>query len=374
MRRREDGGTRRRFPLWAVPAGLLAAVVVGLPLIQLTDTSLERSLKEDLGLVDVGCQPQTADSPGWRQFGQLPDRRDEPRGVAIDGKIYLAGGIKTITDYGRPSDVPGVPERVEVESLRAFTRFDPATGRYTELAPLPQPLNHIGFATYDGDVYVVGGHGNLLWGADPQDGFYRYAPEGPDRWVRLAPLPTARGAVAVGVVGDRLYVAGGMAAGTALTTVEAYDFGDRRWHRLADMPAPREHIAGAVLDGSFYVIGGRNRQTDALPDATRYDPATDSWEQLPDLPVPAGGMEAQPFGGAILALGGGNDRGRTVTGAVQRFDPASDRWTQLAQMRTPRHGFGSAVVGDRIYTFGGSPCALFAASDIVEEFTPPGEH
>lgn len=362
----------RRAGLWAIPAVLLALVVIGLPLIALTDTGVERSLKEELGIVDVACEPQTADSPGWREVGQLPDLRDEPRGAEIDGKIYLAGGIRTIVDYGRPSDVPGVPERVEVRSLRNLTRFDPRTGRYEELAPMPAALNHIGFVAYGGDLYVVGGHGNLLWGADAKDGFYRYSPQA-NRWSELPPLPTRRGAVAVGVVGDRLYVAGGMANGTALPTVEAYDFGDGRWVRVADMPSAREHIAGAVVDGEFYVIGGRNRQTDALPDVTRYDPATDSWERVADLPVPAGGMEAQPFGGAVLAIGGGDDRGRTVTGAVQRFDPDTGEWSELAEMRTPRHGFGSAVVGDRVYTFGGSPCALFAASDFVEEFTPPGE-
>lgn len=363
---------RRRIPLWTLPAALLALIVIGLPLSQLTDTGIERSIKEDLGLVDVGCVPQTADSTGWRGLAPLPDRRDEPRAVALDGQIYLAGGIKTIDSYGRRSDVPGVPERVVVTPLRTFTRFDPRTGRYTELAPLPKGLNHIGFVTYRGSIYVVGGHGTLLWGAAPQDGFYRYTP-GEDRWVRLPSLPTPRGAVAAAVVGDRLYVAGGMAAGVPLRVVEAYDFGDGRWQRVADLPADREHISGVSLDGEFYVVGGRNRQTDALPDVTRYDPATDSWEQLPDMPVRAGGGEAQPFDGALLAIGGGDDRGGTVTGAVQRFDPATDSWTQLPEMRTPRHGFGSAVVDHRIYTFGGSPCARFAASDFVEVFTPPGE-
>ena len=364
---------RRRIPIWAVPAVLLALIVIGLPLSQVTDTGIERSLKEDLGLVDVGCVPQTEDSPGWRAFGTLPDRRDEPRAVALDGQIYLAGGIKTIDSYGRRSDVPGVPERVVVTPLRKFTRFDPVTGRYTELAPLPKGLNHIGFVTYRGSIYVVGGHGTLLWGASPQDGFYRYTP-GRDRWVRLPSLPTPRGAVAVAVLGDRLYVAGGMAAGVPLRVVEAYDFGERRWERVADMPADREHVAGAALGGRFYVVGGRNRQTDALPDVTRYDPATDSWERIPDLPIREGGGEAQPFDGALLAIGGGDDRGETVTGAVQRFDPASEEWTQLPEMRTPRHGFGSAVVDERIYTFGGSPCARFNASTFVEVFTPPGAH
>jgi N-acetylneuraminic acid mutarotase len=363
----------RRILPWAVPGALLAVVVIGLPLSQLTDTGIERELKEDLGLVKVGCVPQTHDSPGWRALRPLPARRDEPRAVALGGYVYLAGGIKTILSYGQRSDVPGVPERVVVTPLRSFTRFDPRTQRYTELAPLPVGLSHIGFVTYRGSIYVVGGHGNLLWGADPKDGFYRYTP-GRDRWVRLPPLPTPRGAVAAGVVGDRLYVAGGMSAGVPLRVVEAYDFDDGDWERVADLPAPREHIAGVSLDGYFYVVGGRNRITDALPDVTRYDPRTDSWEQMPDMPQRAGGLEAQPYDNELFAIGGGDDRGGTVTGAVQRFDPASEEWTELAEMRTPRHGFGSAVVGDHIYTFGGSPCARFAASDFVEEFTPPGEH
>lgn len=363
---------RHRIPRWTIPLALLALVLIGLPLSQLTDTGIERSLKERLGITSPTCVEQTAISPGWSEGAALPDDRDEPRAVAVDGRIYLAGGIEEIVDYGRPSDVPGVSEHVEVDSLRAFTRFDPETGEYTELAPLPEPLNHVGLAVHEGDVYLVGGHGNVLEGADPRDELYRYSPE-EDRWTRLPSMPTPRGAMSVGVVGDRLYVAGGLAAGTPLATVEAYDFGDGRWHRVADMPAPREHAAAAALDGRFYVIGGRNRRTDALADVTAYDPATDSWEAVADLPVASGGLEAVSYDGAILAMGGGDDRGGTVTGAVQRYDVGRDAWTQLPRMRTARHGFGAAVAGEAIYTFGGSPCALFAATDIVETFTPQDE-
>ncbi len=361
---------RRRIPLWTIPAALIALVLIGLPLTQLTDTGVERSLKDTFGLTEPECEVDLADSRGWREIASLPDERDEPRAVGLDGQIYLAGGIDEILSYGERSDVPGVPERVVVEPLANFTRFDPRSGTYTELAPLPEPLNHLGLETYEGDIYAVGGHGDELWGADPKDGFYRYS-VADDRWTRLAPLPTPRGGFAAGIVGDRLYVAGGMANGTALTTVEAYDFGDRRWHRVADMPGPREHVAEAPLDGRLYVLGGRNRHTDKLPDALRYDPRTDEWERLPDLPVASGGLDAVAFDGAVIGIGGGDDRGRTVTPAVQRFDPEEGQWTSWPRMRTARHGFAAAVLGDRIYTFGGSKCALFAPTNLVEEFQPP---
>ena len=41
---------------------------------------------------------------------------------------------------------------------------------------------------------------------------------------------------------------------------------------------------------------------------------------------------------------------------------------QLPPMRTKRHGMAAAIAAGRLYTFGGSPCARFAASDIVESF------
>lgn len=351
-------------------AVLLVGLLIGLPLVKLTDTAAEKSVKQRLGLVEPGCVPQVKESPGWAKATPLPDRRDEPRAVTLDGDIYLAGGIRRIVSYGDPGTVKGVRERVEVESLRNFTRFEPESGDYTELTPLPEPRNHLGLVTHEGAVYAVGGHGNLLLGAEPKRDLYRWKP-GAKGWERLAPMPTARGAVSVGVLDDKLIVAGGMAAGRPLDVVEAYDFETNRWERLADLPRPREHAPGAVLDGRFYVVGGRNERTDALSWVDVYDPEKDRWSSAPELPVPTGGGEVVNYDGALLAIGGGNDRARTVTGAVQLLSPGSDEWTQLPEMRTPRHGFGVTVRGEEIYTFGGSPCALFNASDIVEVFEPP---
>lgn len=353
---------------------ILAVVAVGLvawPVSQLTDTGLERSIKEKLGIVadNPSCH-DASDSPGWAAGPALPTRIDEPRAVTLDGRIYLAGGILEILDFGKPSDVPGVPERVEVRSSRELIEFDPATGRYVQLPPLPRPLNHIGFVEHQGDLFVVGGHGNLLFGAEPQAGLFRYD-VGERRWESLPPMPTARGAVAVGVVGDRLYVAGGMRSGRPVRTVEAYDFRRRSWSTVADLPVSREHIAGAVAGGRLYVIGGRDATDDSLDRVDRYDPRRDRWEEVAPLPQPSGGLEAVTVDGAILAMGGGDDRERWVTGKVQRLDLDTLTWSQLPRMRTPRHGFASALVDGRIWTFGGSPCALFAASDTVETFDPP---
>jgi hypothetical protein len=354
-----------RLPI-LLPLAILGLALVAVPIAAFTDTAPERFVRDQLGTSEEGCVPRTAESPGWQAEHSLPSDRDEPRAVAVGGRLYLGGGLKRILDYGKPSAVPGV-ERVEVESLRSFGTFDPASGRYRDLAPLPEPLNHVGLVTYGGDIYLVGGHGNLLNGLEAKRGLFRYSIEA-DRWERLAPMPTARGAAATAVVGDRLYVAGGMLRGRPLRALEAYDFGTGKWIRLSDLPEPLEHAPAAALGGDLYIVGGRNEETDALRDVFRYDPATDRWTESTPLPRESGGLEAMEVDGRLMAIGGGNDRAGTVTGAVQIYDPSSEEWELDADMRTPRHGFGAALLNQRVYAIGGSPCALFAASDIVESY------
>lgn len=351
--------------LFALAAAVLA--VGGVALALLTDTPAEIRLRDQLGL-EHPCLPETEDSEGWREEPSLPGKVDEGRAVTIDGKIYLAGGTSRLIEYGQPSAVPGVREEVRAQSLDQMLRFDPATGRYERVAPMPERLNHHVMAVHDGRIYVAGGSGDLLFGADARDTLFEYDPA-TDRWRELAPMPTPRLAAGGGVVGDRLYVAGGMTDNGRLSpAVEAYDFGSGRWERLADIPTPREHVSSAVLDGRLYVMGGRSLVTDSLNTVERYDPATDTWEEVAPLRQRAGSLEGASVNGRVLAIAGDDDREGWVTGAIQSFDPDSGRWTQLPPMRTKRHGMSAAVADGRLYTFGGSPCARFAASDIVESF------
>ena len=73
-------------------------------------------------------------------------------------------------------------------------------------------------------------------------------------------MPTARSAVAWGVHGGRIYVAGGefqddrlMAAFRAL---EAYDPAANLWQVLPRMPVPRHGLAGAVIGRRFHLVSG----------------------------------------------------------------------------------------------------------------------
>ena len=350
--------------LLAVTALLLVA---GVAIAITTDTPAEVKLRRTLGL-DAPCLPSTEDSEGWRAEPSLPAPRDESRAVALDGSVYLAGGTAKLLEYGRPSEVPGVREHVRAQSVDELLRFDPGTRRYTRLAPMSERLNHVTMATYGGRVYVVGGLGDLPFGADVRNEMFEYDPR-QDRWREMPPMPTARGAAAAGVIGDSLYIAGGIGAGGKIENVlERFDFRTRTWERAADMPTAREHVAGTVAGDRFYVLGGRTLRSDSIDVAEVYDPAHDRWRRAAPMPQDAGSLEAASVDGYVLAIAGDDDREGWVTGALQRYEPESNEWTQLPPMRTKRHGMAAAVVGDRLWTFGGSPCARFAASRIVESF------
>lgn len=345
----------------ALPLGLIGAALAVIPIAGLTETDLERSVKEALGYEGGGCQPMTNAASPWRPGPPLMRPRDEPRVAVVDGQVYLIGGVVGI----EPLESGGAV----VEEIALTTRFDPATGRYHALTPMPEPGNHIGLAVHEGSIYVLGGFAPAL-DRPAKRRFSRYVVAA-DRWEELPPMPVGRGAMAVGVIDGRIILAGGATGQRELSRVDAYDLKTGRWSRLADMPTARQHVGAATVDGKLYVLGGRDGRSDAIDVAERHDPRTDRWETLPSMPQATGGLDTVTIGGTVVAIGGGNDRAGTVTGAVQRFDPGSDRWERLPDLRTPRHGHGAAYAGGRLWVFGGSPCAYYAASDLVESLPEP---
>ena len=343
----------------AIPIGLIALLLLALPAAALTETGVEREIKEALGIDAENCVPPTNLASSWVEGPELAEDRDEARTAVIGGQVYLVGGTLEVVHS------PG--ERLLLTASDQLTRFDPRSGTYTELAPLPETLNHMGVVAYHGDVYALGGYGVRV---DAHTGkrFFRYDPA-TNRWSRLPDMPEPRAAMAIGAIGDKLIVAGGARDRIPLSTAFAYDFDNGRWSRLPDMGSRREHVGDAVLGGKLYVLGGRAAESLAVNTAERYDPVERRWESLPPMPVPVGGDAAVAARGRVVVLGGGDDGRGTVSGAVQEFDPASERWSLLSGLRTARHGHGAAVAGGRIWAFGGSDCAYFHETDSVESLS-----
>jgi N-acetylneuraminic acid mutarotase len=345
-----------------IPLAAILVILIVLPVAALTDTGLEHDVRKDLGLSTGECEPETNLASAWVEGPSLPFKIDEPRAAALEGDVYLVGGITGVEEEADGELV--------LEPSDALTRFDPSTGTFTELAPLPRPLNHSGVVTYDHDLYVFGGYGRSRT-SDTSRGFWRYDPKS-DRWTAMPEMPVPRAAMAAGVVGDQLIIAGGARDSEPYSEAFAFDFKSDKWRRLPDMLSKREHVGAAVVGDKLYVLGGRAPQSLAVDTAESYDVSAERWTALPPMLVGAGGLGTISAGGKVIAVGGGNDGAATVTAAVQEFDPQTSKWTFLSEMRTPAHGHATAVIDNRIWVFGGSPCPYYNATDLVQDLDLQG--
>jgi N-acetylneuraminic acid mutarotase len=302
-----------------------------------------------LGLIACAAEAEPTNSEYvWQKAAQRPAlERTEVAGAAVGRDIYVIGGF-----------VPPNRTTAAVERLR--------NGRWARVRSLPVPLNHAAAVGYRGHIYVVGGYAGATGLTEATGTLYRYDPER-NRWAQLPDMPTARAALAVGVVGGRLYAVGGSNGQTQTAVLEIYDIAKRHWSRGPSFSVPREHLGGATARGRFYAVAGRNGNGN-LAIVEGYDPRTRKWTRLPDIPKERGGNGAAKLGDGIVGIGG--EEGGGTIGEVDRYDFSTRKWERLDPMPTPRHGLAVVPAGGRVFVVSGGPQPGFAFSNAVEILAP----
>jgi len=295
---------------------------------------------------------QLSVSAGWKALRPATLERTEVTAARIGRHVYVVGGF----------------EREGSATTSAVERYDLRRDRWRRVRSMPIAVNHSAATTYRGDLYVFGGYTGRNDLRAETAALYRYDPDR-DRWSQLPSAPEARGAHAIGVIGNRLYAAGGVTAGQALKGLLVYDFRKRRWSRGPDMRTAREHLAATVAGGQLYVLAGRAAGVGNLAVAESYDPRSREWTDLPDMAKARGGIAAATVGGKPVVFGGEEDAG-TIR-EVEIFDPDRDRWSRLPDMRTPRHGLGGVSFGLRVYAVEGGPTPGFDFSGAIEALDIP---
>src|SRR5262249_10134432 len=133
--------------------------------------------------------------------------------------------------------------------------YDPVSDRWAAAASLPRALHHANAAVVGNQLYVVGalvGSGFIAIGD-----LYLYDPSN-NTWSFLGMMPaeTERGAAAIGVIGTKIYIAGGYRRGS-VADFSAYDIATSSWELLPPLPEARDHLVGGVVGEKFYAVGGR---------------------------------------------------------------------------------------------------------------------
>jgi N-acetylneuraminic acid mutarotase len=262
----------------------------------------------------------------WTTLAPLPVALNHPNAAAVDGKIYVLGGLAAASDGAWR----GTPQSWV---------YDPKANKWSALEPMP--------------------------------------------------ASEARGSAAVGVYNELIFLAGGMSvlepvAGgkqETVNTVSAFDTELGKWVTLPEtakwMPEGRDHAGAAVVDTKLYVLGGRERGQANVKGSVlaislgRLDVG---WRTVKGvMPTPRGGVASAKLGRKVYTLGGeGNlvEGSKGVFNQVEVYDAAKDTWEVLAPMKVPRHGTGAVAVDGKIFVPGGGVSQGAGPVDVLDVFVP----
>ena len=298
-------------------------------------------------LIVVGC---SASADEWKKLPSLPAKYGFAGSFAgvTNGALLVAGGSnfpdRKLWDGGT---------KVWYDKIFVLERPD---GEWIVVGKLPRALAYGVCVTYGDGVVCVGG--------SDRDRHYADAFRLEWRNRRLvttklppAPQPTANSCGAL--VGDVLYMAGGLEkpdAKSTMMSVWQIDLAaaEPKWNEIEACPGRGRMLAVAAgLDGAFWIAGGTDLVAGAdgkaerryLNDAYRYEPAK-GWKRIADLPhsIVAAPSPA-PVGSAGFYLLGGDDGSQVAVAPdkhrgfatdVFRYDLKSDNWSECGKIPAPQ--------------------------------------
>ena len=145
-----------------------------------------------------------------------------------------------------------------------------------------------------------------------------------------------------GVIGTKLYVAGGLrweqGWRIASDELQVFDFETRTWSLGPDLPGPRYYGAGCVCDGRLYVVGGKDESRSLTRSVIVFSPESPAgWSQVTSLPEFRYYHSCCNYKNKLLVFGGEGDGEAfpplvlsSITGAGTYRPPEEQLWLSEA--------------------------------------------
>jgi hypothetical protein len=210
----------------------------------------------------------------WEAVGTVP-RGAGLAMVSYRGKIYRIGGFEARNKAGEKSDLHSVPD---------FSRFDPATGRWESLAPMPKGRSSHDAVVVGSRLVVVGGwelHGKepTIWHDTALSADLSAAHP---TWQELPKAPFHCRAFALGECRGKVYVLGGMSESGPTTATHVLDLANGKWSPGPKLPG--EGLEG--FGGSAATCGGHLYATTYSGKISRLSDDGQSWQDAGKLTRP----------------------------------------------------------------------------------------
>lgn len=257
-------------------------------------------------------------SDTWTSVAPIPFKLYSAGVGAIGTKLYVAGGQPWPQLSG---------ESINIDEVQIY---DALTNSWSAGTPMPSGGASMAGAVIDGKLYLATGRNPSNTGNVNTLRVYTPSASGGSWDDTKAPIPTAREFAAAGVVDGQLYVVGGKSGSTYLGTVEAYDPALNAWRTKASMATPRAQLTVAVVQKILYAFGGVNAAGTKLTTVEAFDPAAGpldadgepigAWMTLDPMPDAHTLGVADVIDGVAFVVGGidANGRASAVNHALSR--------------------------------------------------------
>jgi hypothetical protein len=319
---------------------------------------------------DGAAKPQAAESGADESaavdaLAPLPEALASFGAAVSDGWLYVYSGHV------------GEEHAHSKENLsQHFRRIKLNGGAAWEELPMEQPLQGLPLVAHGGKLYRAGGLSFRNAADEDPDmhsvaDFACYDPA-TGKWTALAPLPEARSSHDAVVIGDTLYVLGGWtlageSQGTWLDTAWSFDLTNPqgKWQAVAAPTFKRRALAVAAWNGQLVAIGGMDDDAKVSRRVDALDLASGQWSELPQLPraqMAGFGVSAWNLDGKLLVSG--------ADGRVHQLSDDGAAWQPVGELATGRffHRLMPDAAGAVLAVAGASPEEGHLAT--IERFSP----
>jgi Kelch motif len=332
-----------------VPPGCYPPIMINVSSIRLTVFAI------GFGSLLSGCATH---QPVSTKLAPLPETVTSFGAVTSDGWLYAFGGHK------------GERHDYSIEMVSgSFQRLKLNDGRAWQMLPSATPGQGQPLVAHDGIIYRIGGmaaHNHK----DEKQNLYslslvqKFNPK-TGHWEDMTPLPAVRSSHDAVVIGDKIYVAGGwqLAGGTNKpawpSNALVFDLVHPQsgWQEFPQ-PFQRRALALAALGSRVICIGGMDSDSQPTLAVDIYDPASGQWIKGPDLPP----GEFKGFSCSAIAQGG-RVYVTTFQGDVLRLAKDERSWEVVGRLERPR-------MAHRLVTAGKTQLIALGGEDGEENKTP----
>jgi outer membrane protein assembly factor BamB len=268
----------------------------------------------------------------------LPEGVASFGGAVADGWLYVYGGHTGTEHAHSAANLSSHFRRVQLGSTGEAS----GTQAWEEL-PMQTPLQGLPLVSHGGKLYRAGGLSVRNATTDDEEDLHsitEFASYDPatGQWTDLTPLPAPRSSHDAVVIGDKLFVVGGWTlSGTSdgewLERSLVFDLAnpDAGWQKLPEQSFQRRALAAAEWHGKLVALGGMDENADVSPRVDFFDPTTGKWSEGPNLPgrgIAGFGVSAWNLDGELYVSG--------MRGVVYRLNDEGSDWEEVAKLGTPR--------------------------------------